>query len=216
MKKISRRRWLAQTGMASASLLALPELSRVLELRRLFVADELLAQSRTLTASEYRTLQAICARLIPTDDTGPGAVEAHAAYYIDQALGGALAASREQYAQGLAALNAYAHVKALGSDFVQLTPEQQDEILTDLEADRAAGFPMGAANFFNLVRNHTVQGTFCDPIYGGNAQMVGWDLIGYPGVRLNVTAGEQNMSSPAKPNHKSAYDYLMFSKTGVM
>jgi gluconate 2-dehydrogenase gamma chain len=145
-------------------------------------------------------------------------VEAHAAYYIDQALGGALAASREHYAQGLAALNSYAHMKMQGPDFVQLAPEQQDEVLRDLESDRATGFPqsLSPAAFFNLVRGHTLQGTFGDPIYGGNAQMVGWDLIGYPGVRLNVTASEQNMSSPAKPNHKSAYDYLMFSKTGTM
>ena len=51
--------------------------------------------------------------------------------------------------------------------------------------------------FFSMVRGHTLQGTFCDPIYGGNANMVGWDLIGYPGVRLSVTAAEQNMSTPA-------------------
>ena len=48
--------------------------------------------------------------------------------------------------------------------------------------------------FFALVRTHTIQGTFCDPAYGGNANFVGWDLIGYPGVRLNVTAADQRMA----------------------
>src|SRR5688500_13792399 len=45
----------------------------------------------TLTAAEAATLEAIAARIIPSDANGPGAVEARAARYIDRALGGALA-----------------------------------------------------------------------------------------------------------------------------
>ena len=40
----------------------------------------------TLTAAEGATLEAIVARLIPTDANGPGATEARAARYIDRAL----------------------------------------------------------------------------------------------------------------------------------
>ena len=50
-----------------------------------------------------------------------------------------------------------------------------------METNVATGLHAGAATFFNLVRAHTIQGTFCDPYYGGNANFVGWDLIGYPG-----------------------------------
>ena len=46
-----------------------------------------------LTAAEADTLDAIVARIIPTDDRGPGAREARAGRYIDRALGGALADS---------------------------------------------------------------------------------------------------------------------------
>ena len=53
---------------------------------------------------------------------------------------------------------------------------------------RPASSP-NAATFFTLVRSHTIQGTFCDPYYGGNADFVGWDLIGYPGLRMAVGAG---------------------------
>ncbi|RPI48391.1 MAG: hypothetical protein EHM55_25655, partial [Acidobacteria bacterium] len=67
--------------------------------------------------------------------------------------------------------------------------------------------------FFALVRAHTLQGTFCDPAYGGNANFVGWDLLGYPGVRLNATAADQRMSGYAKPIRRSAYDYAMFAAT---
>src|SRR5689334_22359828 len=62
----------------------------------------------TLTAGETATLEAIVARLIPSDANGPGALEAGAARYIDRALGDAFASLREVYAAGLAALNAYA------------------------------------------------------------------------------------------------------------
>ena len=45
----------------------------------------------TLNATESETLKAIVARIIPADENGPGALEAHADRYIDRALGGALA-----------------------------------------------------------------------------------------------------------------------------
>src|SRR6516162_419269 len=62
-----------------------------------------------LTAVEADLLEAIVDRLIPSDSLGPGAREARAAHYIDRALGGALASSRQAYAAGLAALDRYAH-----------------------------------------------------------------------------------------------------------
>jgi len=58
----------------------------------------------TLTAAEADILEAIVARLIPTDENGAGATEARAAHYIDRALAGPLAGSRATYAAGLAAL----------------------------------------------------------------------------------------------------------------
>ena len=65
-----------------------------------------------LTAAEAATLEALVARLIPSDRNGPGALEAGAARYIDGALGNALAAQRPAYAAGLAALEAYAQARA--------------------------------------------------------------------------------------------------------
>jgi hypothetical protein len=71
------------------------------------------------------------------------------------------------------------------------------------------------SGFFALVRTHTIQGTFCDPFYGGNANFAGWDLIGYPGVRTIVTPDEQRIGITLTPNHKSAYDYAMFTKASA-
>ena len=163
----------------------------------------------TLTASEADTLEAIVARLIPTDEDGPGATEARAAYYIDRALGGALASSRETYAEGLAATEAYARASK-GALFATLAPADQDRILGEMEEGVATGFEPSSRSFFNLVRSHTIQGTFCDPYYGGNADFVGWDLLGYPGLRLVVTEDDQRMDAP-RARHRSAYGFGRFT-----
>ncbi len=164
----------------------------------------------TLTQAEADILGAMTARLIPTDANGPGAAEARAATYIDRALGGALADFRDVYRLGLASLDTYAR-SSKGAPFAQLAAADQDAVLADLERNTATGFAGGSAPFFNLLLAHTVQGTFGDPFYGGNRNFAGWDLIGYPGVRLAVTAEQQNLDAKAAPTHMSAYDYTMFS-----
>lgn len=162
----------------------------------------------TLTQAEADTLEAIAERLIPTDSS-PGAVEARAAHYIDRALGGALAGFRDAYRAGLASVDAYAQATK-GAPFARLEEKDQDAVLVDMERNAARGFENSAA-FFAMVLAHTVQGTFCDPFYGGNRNFAGWDLIGYPGVRLAVSAEQQNLDAKTPPTHMSAYDYTMFS-----
>lgn len=168
-----------------------------------------------LTAAEADVLEAVVARLIPTDAGGPGAAEARAAHYIDRALGGALLSSRPAYSSGLAALDRYARTSR-GTAFVELAAADQDAVLTEVEAGTAAGFAGSSRTFFAMVLNHTHQGTFGDPYYGGNANFVGWDLVGYPGVRTMVSAADQQRleKNDLKPNHKSAYDYESFVRAG--
>jgi gluconate 2-dehydrogenase gamma chain len=163
----------------------------------------------TLTTAEAETLRAIAARLIPTDGNGPGATEAHAAQYIDRALGGTLASFRETYRAGLGTIDRYAQ-STRGNSFARLSPADQDQFLRDMERNAVTGFSDSAA-LFNVLLSHTIHGTFCDPFYGGNANFTGWDLINYPGVRLAVTAGEQGLNADPPPTHMSAYEYRMFS-----
>jgi gluconate 2-dehydrogenase gamma chain len=173
---------------------------------------------QALTAAEADLLDAIVARLIPTDADGAGAREAQAVRYIDRALAGALASSREAYRRGLAALDRYSR-SSRGAAFTSLSATDQDSVLIDVETGAAtgsgAGFDGSSAAFFALVRSHTWQGTFGDPFYGGNANFVGWDLIGYPGVRTTVTADDQRLGVVVPPTHKSAYDHEMFTKATV-
>jgi gluconate 2-dehydrogenase gamma chain len=204
-ESLSRRELLKRLGIAGAAVVALPELARVLSVTRdaAFQPAEVFAQAPVLNAAELATLAAVCARIIPTDESGPGATEARASAYIDRALGGWLASSREAYSAGLAAIDDAARVRSGGKRFVEIGPAEQDAVLSSIDE----------TPFFALVRAHTIQGTFCDPVYGGNANFVGWDLLGYPGVRLNVTAADQRMAAYAKPVRRSAYDYAMFAST---
>ncbi len=167
----------------------------------------------TLTVAERQILEAAVARIIPTDANGPGAREACAARYIERALTDYLSPFRERYTNGLSALDTAA--RALRSTgFVELSPEDQDTVLTSFEKGQASGLA-NPSEFFGLLRTHTIEGTFSDPYYGGNADFVGWDLIGYPGVRTMVMPDDQKMGRPFKPNHKSAYDLPGFRKASI-
>jgi gluconate 2-dehydrogenase gamma chain len=214
---ISRRELLKRAGLAGMVAVVPPEALATTELHAQQVVSPAAGAARlstqNLTAAESEILEAVVARLIPTDATGPGASEAGAARYIDRALGGALASSRQAYATGLAALNRFARASR-GKPFTELAAADQDAVLTAIEAGGATGFD-GSASFFNLVRTHTIQGTFCDPFYGGNAGFVGWDLIGYPGVRTLAGPEDQRLGVETPANHKSAYDYEMFTKASA-
>ena len=144
---------------------------------------------RFFTEAEAREVVAACERIFPADASGPGATEAGVVIYIDRQLAGpygrdkyrytkgpwvdsfpehgyqAKASPREIYREGVAALK----------NFASLTPAQQDERLRAIEQ----------TTFFQMLRRHTLEGMFCDPLHGGNADMIGWQLIGYPGPRMS-------------------------------
>ena len=199
MQRISRREMLVRLGTMIGAT-AIPPLSTPIRARAQAAAGEAFI---SFNASEAETVRAIVARLIPADDSGPGALEARADRYIDRGLAGALKSSRAIYTSGLAAVNTAA-LSSKGSAFSKLSPADQDVVLT--------GIQQTAAQFFNLIRAHTIQGTFSDPFYGGNANFIGWDLIGYPGARTVVSADLQRMDRKPESSRKSAYDYGMFSK----
>jgi gluconate 2-dehydrogenase gamma chain len=203
----SRRELLKRLGAMIGAAVVLPVSAPFRAQAQLAAGEAFIS----LTAVESETLRAIVARLIPADENGPGALEARADRFIDRALAGALKSQRPAYTAGLAALNSYAQ-SSKGSVFAKLSPANQDAVLTDVQQNRATGFTGNSAQFFTLLRTHTIQGTFSDPFYGGNANFIGWDLIGYPGARIVVTGDLQRMDRKPAPSRKGAYDYGMFSK----
>jgi gluconate 2-dehydrogenase gamma chain len=135
--------------------------------------------SRNLfTLTQTKTLQAVAERIFPQTDT-PGALEAGALDYLTQALKGDYASSLRLYRHGLRALERCAQEK-FGEHFSVITDEQKDSLLMAFEAGEAADFKR-AAEFFDMVRNHVLEGVFCEPQYGGNKGMVGWRMVNFPG-----------------------------------
>jgi gluconate 2-dehydrogenase gamma chain len=179
-------------------------------------------------AHQRATIEAAMARIIPTDDQ-PGAREAETIEFLDRYLSGLdfiyakpdgsgfeqlqgkradawkqrIEIIRAKYVEGIRELNRRSQSQ-FSAEFVRLTAEQQDQILTGMErpalqveaametAKAAAGFaPVEPAlqqtnaeidlDFFPLLALHTRQGFYADPIYGGNKNRVGWKLIGFEG-----------------------------------
>ena len=172
-----------------------------------------------LTAAETEILAAMVDRLIPNDELGPGALDAGALRFIDRTLSEAEAESVEAYRAGIAALDRYSRYSR-GAAFTELSARDQDSVLIDVQTGSATGAGTGfvgsSAAFFNMVKDHTWQGMFGDPQYGGNLDFVGWDLIRYPGVRLRVTEEEQRMleAEDLEPARRSAYDFGQFQAGG--
>jgi gluconate 2-dehydrogenase gamma chain len=142
----------------------------------------------TLPPPERATLEAIAARLIPADALGPGAAEAGAVVYIERALEGAYAIHRERYLSGVRALDAAARSEA-GSAFAALDGEAQDELLAGFETSEHRE----ERAFFELVREHVIEGMFGDPDWGGNVGRAGWALVDYPGPRRTWSEQEQQL-----------------------
>ena len=131
-----------------------------------------------LTLRQARFIDAIAGRILPATDT-PGAVEAGAVFYIDRALASPYRHLLSRYTRGLRVLDKHAKGQ-FGAAFEKLSPEQQDLILNDLEAGKIADLRDGEA-FFELLRSHVLEGVFGEPSYGGNRDMIGWKLVGFPG-----------------------------------
>jgi gluconate 2-dehydrogenase gamma chain len=144
---------------------------------------------RFFTETEAIIVAATVSRIFPSDDSGPGAREAGVAIYIDRQLAGSYGRDRYRYRQSPfedAAPELGYQGKATPREiyrgglknlkgFHLLPHEEQDKALQQIES----------TVFFKLLRQNTIEGMFCDPLHGGNADMIGWQLIGFPGPRMS-------------------------------
>ena len=49
--------------------------------------------------------------------------------------------------------------------------------------------------FSTPLRNHTIEGMFSDPAHGGNRDLAGWRLLGYPGPQPSYSHAEQQLDA---------------------
>jgi gluconate 2-dehydrogenase gamma chain len=88
---------------------------------------------------------------------------------------------RDIYLDALAALDAYCQ-RQFGTTFDQASSSQQDDALHALEQGKVDTFTtISSAQFFAIFRQNVLEGLFADPLYGGNANLIGWKWIGFPG-----------------------------------
>src|SRR5262249_7624976 len=159
-------------------------------------------------------IAAAAARILPSDESGPGASEAGVILYIDRQLASPFgndrnrytqppfetgipeqgyqgkATPRELYRQGL---------DLLGAEFDHLPPAEQDAHLRSFET----------TDFFRLLRQNTLEGMFCDPMHGGNVDLIGWQLIGYPGPYMSWSDHiDRHYGKPYRPAPRSLAEIL--------
>ena len=143
------------------------------------------------------TVAAFAERLMPGAPGKPGAGEAGVLNYIDLALAGAYSDLQDFYRRGLASLDRHCR-QSHNQPFVLLDAAAQDAVVGALEKGAAPAFTWPTAPaFFNMLRTHTMEGMFADPIYGGNKDFAGWRLVGFPGA--------QPVFSPADLQSKEAF-----------
>ena len=79
----------------------------------------------------------------------------------------------------------YCKASSRAKAFAALSAIQQDQILNGLENGEIALQDGSGKAFFEAILANTIEGFFADPIYGGNRDMAGWKLIGFPGARYD-------------------------------
>ena len=180
---LSRRDFLVRGSLYGGGLWIAASLPRPKALR----AAQASREPAVLSAHEWKTVDAITARIIPTDHE-PGAREADCVNFIDKALANEDAQAVPLYQLGVKGTDGVS-VKRFGKKFVLLNEGQQDAVLGGLETGEAPGWPDGpvpAPVFFETLRAHTVIGFLADPKYGGNRDHAGWRVAGYPGPRHHL------------------------------
>jgi gluconate 2-dehydrogenase gamma chain len=121
-----------------------------------------------LSDDHARTLAALCDQIVPADDF-PSASQAGAAAYIDRQLGRHYKRHRDLYLEGLKQTDAMSRSRH-GYAFADATAAEQREIVSALERENR--------KFFDLVRQHTMEGYYGSPRHGGNRDAVSWRMLG--------------------------------------
>jgi gluconate 2-dehydrogenase gamma chain len=215
---VSRRRFLSTAGIGMGAAVAMPRIARA-------EAPAPEATYMFFNAQEAAFIEPAVERLIPADERWGGALEAGVPTYIDRQLASAYGNGARLYLQGpwpkgkpeqgyqlplapaqlyrAALLGIERHFRGQGpnASFGALAPADQDKFLAGLEKGEVdlGGVPSDV--FFETLLSNTVEGFLADPIYGGNRDMIGWRMIGFPGAYAAYvdTVGVHGMSFTREP-----------------
>lgn len=176
-------------------------------------------------ADEWAFIQSAVARLIPSDNTGPGALEAGVPEFIDRQMDAVFGhaaiwymqgpfvestlefgyqgrlAPRDVYRAGIAAVNVHCKSAFAGKTFVQISVAEQDIVLKGLESGEIRFESLASKTFFGFLLQNTKEGYLSDPIHGGNKNAAAWAMIGFPGARADYAdwVGPPGVRYPLPP-----------------
>jgi len=131
-----------------------------------------------LTETQQHTLRAAIERIIPSDDY-PGAWDSGVGDYLARQFDSDLLPMLGDYRDGLTALEAESTAR-FQQNFVSLTDEEQDTLLSHIEAGQVLTvWNVVPSRFFRLLVNTTAEGFYSEPEQGGNRNAVSWDMTGF-------------------------------------
>lgn len=136
--------------------------------------------------AEAAIIDAMVSIIIPSEENSPGAAEAGVVRYIDRGLAGFMRDLQSTYRNGLIAVKELTATMS-STTFLESDDATRQEIVGRLDrlgTDQPEEF---AGQFFRILREHTLQGFFGDPAYGGNVDSAGWKLVGFPGAQWGYT-----------------------------
>jgi len=167
---LSRRAFfnsLKDSAGKSVILLSMPAILQACqESQRARLAGE---DFQVLTEEEANEFDAITARIIPTTETA-GAREAGVVYFMETVLGDKREEEHGLLKEGLRELQTEVALQFNAAYFHLLEEEQQDQLIASISN----------TPFFFTLRYLAVAGMFSLPEYGGNRDLVGYDVIAYP------------------------------------
>ncbi|WP_066071797.1 gluconate 2-dehydrogenase subunit 3 family protein [Neobacillus soli] len=216
-ESLSRRKFIRNTGFTVGGLAVGGVLGSLLPRTREKDKNETPVKAENFnqalmyfTPEQFRITEAATERIFPKDELGPGAKAVGVAFYIDHQLAGDWGFNAREYMQapffkgekvqgyqgrlkrrdifdiGLREIQNHS-MAVYKKDFTKLTDEEQDAILKDFEGDKVNLTTISPSGFFQMLRSATLEGTYSDPLYGGNKNMDGWKMRKYPGSQMAYT-----------------------------
>jgi gluconate 2-dehydrogenase gamma chain len=145
-------------------------------------------------------LAALAARLLPSDDLGPGAREAGVEGFLARVFDDErLSAVHPLLKRGCSFVMRAARATQ-GRAFTELTDAEQDEIIARLVDGQMRPDGFSGPLFVRIVLALTLEGFLGDPRHGGNKDGVGWRFVGFSPEGRAQGLAQPSPSAPSAPS----------------
>ncbi len=179
---ISRREFMIRMGLLGSLAVTYP--AAALAELRLSKAKQPLADWQS--KSTWQTLAQVQEVLFPAAEDIPGASDIGADVYLHNAIENPNADGEDKdfIFRGVGWLDGLTQER-FNKTFLQLTPQQQEEIIQAIVKSRAG------RNWVSTLLTYILEALLTDPVYGGNKNGIGWQWLehqpGYPAPPADKT-----------------------------